>query len=227
MATTKQIAFLEQNRDLLAGPVLVVGSKLYDYDAADPRDLFDRLGVGPVVGTDIAAGDGVDVVADVCAPGDAFAGHEGRYATVMCMEMLTHVPDPFAAGRVVSSLLAPGGSVFLSECIVRKLSRMPTDHWRFSHSGLKLLFPDLTFHDERARMALVRDRSDRLLPLGDTLPEVLHDRHADETAVGHLLRRIHRKLAARGVFEVSRLMPETTIMAVGTAPDAGGAPSAP
>jgi hypothetical protein len=48
------------------------------------------------------------------------------------------------------------------------------------------------------------------------LPEVRSDqRHPDETAVGFLLRRVHRKFMANGVFELSRLMPENTICAVG------------
>lgn len=217
MATTKQIAFLDLHRDLLAGPVLVIGSKLYDYDAADPRDLFTRLDVGPVVGTDLEDGPGVDIVGDILdPPAELLAA--APFRTVVCMEMLTHVPDPFAVGRMIDRLLAPGGTVVLSECIVRKLSHMPHDHWRFTYSGLKLLLPGYHFDDERGRMALVRDRGDALLPLGD-LPQVLHDRHPDETHLGFLARRLHRKVLAGGIFRLSRLLPETTTLVIGTKPE--------
>lgn len=219
MTTTKHITFLRQNRDLLVGPVLIIGSRRYDYDQADPRELLAELGVEPVTGLDLEPGDGVDVVADVGALPEGFLEeHREQYRTVLCLEVLTHVDDPFAVARAFDPLLAPGGTVFLSECIVRKLSRMPADNWRFTYTGLQLLLPGYRFHDDRARLSLVRAPGSDLLPFSNQLPEVMDARHADETKAGHLVRRLHRKLLAGGVFAVSRLLPETAIMAVATKP---------
>lgn len=217
MTTTKHITFLRENKDLLVGPVLIIGSKRYDYDQADPRELLHELGVEPVTGLDLEPGEGVDVVADVCAmPPEFLEQHRHAYNTVLCMEVLTHLDNPFVAGEALDPLIAPGGAVFLSECVVRKLSRMPADNWRFTYTGLQRLFPGYGFHDDRARMSIVRAAGADVLPLSDQLPQVMHERHADETAAGHFLRRVHRKVFARGVFEVSRLLPETAIMAVAT-----------
>ena len=217
MATPKHTTFLRENQDLLKGPLLIVGSKMYPYDQADPRDLLAELGVGPVTGTDLEAGPGVDVVGDICNPTAAFLDeHRATYETVVFMEVLTNVSDPFAAARTVIELLVPGGTVLLSECIVRKQSRMPADNWRFTYSGLQLLFSACEFHDERARFSIVRAPGAALLPLTNELPQVMDERHPDESKLGHLVRRVHRKLLAHGVFEVSRLMPETAVMAVAT-----------
>ncbi len=219
MTTPKHLAFLGQNQDLLVGPVLIVGSKQYPYDPADPRDLLARLGVGPVTGLDIQDGPGVDVVADICRPAPAFLGqHRARYRTILCLEVLTHLDDPFAAARTIQDLLAPGGTVLVSECIVRKLTRMPGDNWRFTYSGLQLLFGSCGFQDDRARFSIVRAAGPGLLPLSNQLPQVMDSRHPDETGIGYLLRRAHRKAFASGVFVVSRLMPETAVMAVGIKP---------
>jgi len=219
MATSSQTRFLEENRDHLHGPALVVGSRMYDYDEADLRTALAAAGVTDVTGIDIVDGPGVDEVVDICAADDFVAANRDRFATVLCMEMITHVPQPFLLGANVSAVTRPGGAVFLSECIVRKLSRMPTDHWRFTYTGIQLLFPELTFLDDRARMSLPRSHSDLLLPYTDHLPEILSDRrHEDETALGWQVRRLHRRFLAGGLFALSRTMPEVSISSLAVKP---------
>jgi len=219
MATLSQQTFLRENRDLLRSPALVVGSRMYDYDDADLRVALTDLGVESVFGIDIVDGPGVDQVVDIC-DADAFVDQRrGSFATILCMEMITHVPQPFVLGSAVSDLLEPGGTLFLSECAVRKLSRMPADHWRFTYTGMQLLFPSLVFDDARTRMSLPRDHGGTLLPYRDHLPEVLIDqRHPDETALGFQVRRLHRRFLAKGVFGLSRLMPESSIASVARKP---------
>jgi len=220
MATLNQGAFVRQNRDRLQDPVLIVGSCMYDYDDVDLRGLLGELGLHDITGIDIVDGPGVDEVLDICDAADFEARNRGRFATVLCMEMITHVRQPFGLGATVTELLRPGGTVFLSECIVRKLSRMPVDHWRFTYTGIQLLFPDLDFDHDRVRMSLPRSHTDVLLPYDEHLPEVLgHQRHAEESRFGWYVRKVHDRFLAHGVFRLSRLMPEISIASVATKPE--------
>jgi hypothetical protein len=221
VATIGQLNFLRENRDLLADPVLLVGSKMYEYDAGDLRTMLAELGLRDVTGVDIEAGDGVDEVVDITDPGDFLDRNRDRFATVVCMEILTHVPNPFVAGDNVASLVRPGGTVVLSEVVVRKLSRMPADNWRFTPTGTKLVHSRLEFHDARARMGYTRDRAGGLFPVPDQLPAVTDERHPDETSLGYLVRRVHRRFLARGVFQMSRLLPESTLYTIASRPEAG------
>jgi hypothetical protein len=51
-----------------------------------------------------------------------------------------------------------------------------------------------------------------IAPLEYPLPEIMKDRrHPDESAAGVLIRKLHRRFFAAGVFRVSRLMPEISI----------------
>jgi 2-polyprenyl-6-hydroxyphenyl methylase / 3-demethylubiquinone-9 3-methyltransferase len=46
---------------------------------------------------------------------ESFAqAHAGEYDVITCMEMLEHVPDPSSIIAAISSLLKPGGEIFLS-----------------------------------------------------------------------------------------------------------------
>jgi hypothetical protein len=216
MAQRYHVAFLEEHRDLLQEPVLLVGSRQYDYDVLDLGTELRRLGVEELVGIDILDGPGVDAVVDITDTGSAWVDeHAGSFGTVICMEVLTHLPAPFVAAATLQRLARPGGTVILSECIVRKFTRMPGDYWRFTHDGLAALFDGVDLDPERARLARTRDKDGRLEPLGRTLPEVLAERHPHESKVGHLVRRAHRRFFAKGDFELSRLLPELTILAAG------------
>ncbi|MBL7853057.1 MAG: methyltransferase domain-containing protein [Cyclobacteriaceae bacterium] len=220
MAHHNQIEFLQKNRDLLREPILLVGAKVYDYDQFDLKAELSQMGFREVIGTDLEAGKGVDDVLDITNPhAPQLAQWANRFATVICMEVLTNVNHPFRAAEHVNRLLKPGGTVVLSECFVRKISKMPVDYWRFTYDGLKALFPEFTFEDDRSRFSITRQRQVTLRPFVGRFAEVVADhRHADESAVGFLVRRIHRKWLSRGIFKISRWLPEQTIYAIGIKP---------
>jgi hypothetical protein len=91
---------------------------------------------------------------------------------------------------------------------------MPIDLWRFTYDGTKELFSGLTFQDSRAMISLTREKDERLLPLKYPLPQLLSEKHEDESSFGYFIRRIHRKYFGKGIFKISRLMPETTIYSI-------------
>lgn len=216
MATRNQISFLKDNIDIIIEPVLIVGSKHYEFDKEDIRENLKEMGIANVTGIDISEGEGVDFVADITDSECEFIrGRSGKFSTVICMEVLTHVRNPFKAAENLSALLKDGGTAVLSECYVRKISKMPIDLWRFTYDGTKELFKDLKFDDSRSRISLTREKDEKLHLLKYPLPQLMTQKSDDENAAGYFLRRLHRKFFAKGIFRISRLLPETTIYSIG------------
>lgn len=58
----------------------------------------------------------------------------------LCIQVLEHVDDPAAVVRELARVTAPGGRVLLSTHGVMPYHPSPTDHWRWTHAGLELLF---------------------------------------------------------------------------------------
>lgn len=65
MATKNQLRFLQDNRDVIRDPVLIVGSKQYEFDKGDIRKSLTDIGLIAITGIDIIEGEGVDFVADI------------------------------------------------------------------------------------------------------------------------------------------------------------------
>lgn len=221
MAHHNQIEFLKQNRDKIAEPVLLVGAREYDYDQYSLKEELRKLGFSQVTGTDIEAGPGVDVVLDITDSASPLLQQwKGSFRTVICMEVLTNVNNPFLAAVHVDRMLAPGGVVILSECFVRKISKMPVDYWRFTYDGLKALFSRYLFDDSRSRFSITRQKQLTLTPFRGKFEEVLADaRHGQESLLGYWVRRIHRKWLTGALFRISRWLPEQTIYGIGRKPD--------
>lgn len=190
---------------------------MYHYDRYDLAQELKKLGFYEITGIDIEEGEGVDYVVDITDKQSEFVkANQGRFGTVVCMEVLTHVKNPFDVAFNVSLLSQPGATVIISDVFVRKLSHMPYDFWRFSYEGLKLLFSQYVFFDDRMRYSITRQRNGALMVFPGVFEAVMKDqRHRDETKIGFFLRRLHRKFFAKGIFRISRLMPEQTIYAVG------------
>lgn len=219
MATKNQIKFLELNKDLINEPVLIVGSKLYDFDKEDLRSILNKFGIKDITGIDLFEGEGVDHTVDITDSSSEFIkSHNDFYSTIICMEILTNVKNPFIAAENITGMLKKGGTAVFSECFVRKISKMPVDLWRFTYDGTKQLFSGLNFIDSKAKISFTREKGVNLSELVNPFPQLLHDRHRDESMIGYQLRRIHRRFFSKGIFKLSRLMPETTIYSVAEKP---------
>ncbi|MBK8551397.1 MAG: methyltransferase domain-containing protein [Ignavibacteria bacterium] len=215
MATGNQISYLILNKALISEPILIFGSKQYDFDKENIKTSLERLGFKDITGIDIIEGEGVDHIVDITdINSDFIKNHTGHFSTVICMEVLTHVRNPFKAAESLALLLKKEGTAILSECYVRKITKMPLDLWRFTYDGTKELFSQLTFDDSKAMISLTREKNEKLLQLKYPLPQLLAQKHSDESGIGFLLRRIHRKFFADGIFKISRLLPETTIYSI-------------
>lgn len=84
-----------------------------------------------------------DIIDDICAPSRL---QPGRYDGIVCMSVLEHVYDPFAAIVQIHRLLKPGGMLLLHLPFLFRYHAPPdlafTDGYRFSRDGLAWLLRD-------------------------------------------------------------------------------------
>lgn len=217
MAHYNQIEFLKQNVDKVKDPILIVGGKMYEYDHFNLKTELSKLGLSSVFVIDLESGEGVDKVLDITDSQNSFIEHHaGHFNTVICMEVLTYVAQPFEASKNMARLTNKGGHVIVSECFVRKLSKMPVDYWRFSWEGLKNVYHQYDFYPERAKKSLIRHKGGKLL--GEVhLPEeyIAFKKHKNESTLHFYFRRFLRKFLSKDIFLVSRFFPEQSIYGVG------------
>ena len=87
---------------------------------------------------------GVDVVAnphaDLVGPVEALPVDDASFDVVLCTQVLEHADDPAQAVRELRRVTAPGGRVLASTHGVQWYHPSPNDHWRWTHTGLRLLF---------------------------------------------------------------------------------------
>ncbi len=144
MGSINQLLFVKRHASELAGPFLEVGSKDYG-NTQDLRSVF--RGRGEYVGADIEAGPGVDVVLDFTRPfaevDNQLAGR--RFGTIFCLSVMEHCTQPFAMADNLTQLLLPGGKLCIAVPFAFQFHAYPSDYWRFTHEGIKILFPRLQF----------------------------------------------------------------------------------
>jgi hypothetical protein len=147
MGDPNQLAFISRFAATLEGPILEVGSRDYG-STQNLRPLFS--GKGDYVGVDLFEGPGVDCVLDLT--GD-FAGVEAaldgrRFRSIICLSVLEHCAQPFRMAENLTRLLEPGGRLCISAPFAWKFHGYPSDYWRFTHEGIKVLFPEIQFDTE-------------------------------------------------------------------------------
>jgi SAM-dependent methyltransferase len=127
-----------------ADPVLQVGAREAVVDRST-RSWRRMLAGRDFTGLDIADGDGVDVVADLCWPFERLDAALGgrRYGLILCQHVLEHVKRPFEAADNLVRLLDSGGVLYVAVPWVQAFHGYPDDYWRFSFRGLLELFPTL------------------------------------------------------------------------------------
>jgi hypothetical protein len=220
MGDVNQLLFVERHARDLHGPYLEVGAR----DYGSTQDLRAVLaGEGEYVRVDMQAGPRVDVVVDLT---EAFPEVEGkldgrRFGTAFCLSVLEHCEKPFAMAENLTRLLEPGGKVVVSVPFAWRFHGYPSDYWRFTHEGVKRLFPRLAFDPKTSVWATSRKNDFR--PVDEQLGKIpfASRPHWRE---GHLLRGITAKslraLAALGMLRwlagYRYVLAPTNVMMIGT-----------
>lgn len=145
MGDVNQYTFVSRLAENLQGPFLEIGSKNYG-STQDFRPLLGGAG-GQYVGVDMEDGPGVDKVLDLTDDFDVIDEALGgmRFGTIVCLSVLEHCAQPFQMAENMTRLLSPGGRVVISAPFAWKFHGYPSDYWRFTHEGIKKLFPRLSF----------------------------------------------------------------------------------
>jgi SAM-dependent methyltransferase len=112
--------------------LLAPGARILDVGAGGRR-------ITPgVVTFDAFPGPEVDVTGDI----HGMPLDDNSFDCVFCTGTLEHVRDPWQAVREIHRVLKPGGIVHIDVPFIQGYHADPTDYWRFTIDGLKLLCQD-------------------------------------------------------------------------------------
>ena len=121
-------------------PLLDVGGGVWQYQKNqnyDMRDIVGRWGVDYIC-LDIEEGTGIDIVDDAT---EMVKVPSNNFGSIICTEMLEHCENPWKVVAQCMRVLKPGGVIFLSAPFVYPV-HSPTDYWRFTDQGVRLLMKD-------------------------------------------------------------------------------------
>ena len=132
--------------DVFNQTVLEVGSRNIN---GSVRDIILPFQPEQYIGTDMEAGDGVDVVLNALDLVTMYG--EESFDIVVCAEMLEHCEHWKGAIANMKSVLKPGGMILLTtRSPGYPLHEYPSDYWRFTRSDMVNIFEDFyirTFDD--------------------------------------------------------------------------------
>ncbi len=134
MGDLNQVTYLKKFLPRIAGPILEIGSKDYG-STASFRDFYTD---NEYIGTDLAEGKNVDLVLDLTQ--DTGPLRPNHFALGICCSVLEHVRKPWLMAENISSLIKPGGKVYISVPWVWRFHAYPDDFYRFSHRGVPNCF---------------------------------------------------------------------------------------
>lgn len=104
-----------------------------------------------VIGHQVEAYDGLDIeprsvaVRYTGSVTDMNQVPDASYDTVLCTEVLEHVPSPTEAAHEMARVLRPGGTVILTVPFLGRLHEEPWDFFRYTRFGLTQLFEEAGF----------------------------------------------------------------------------------
>ena len=118
----------------LADPIVEFGSM--QVEEGQPNDLRSLLAGRDFTGTDLRPGPGVDRLEDL----RALSYPDDSVGTAISLDTLEHCADPVRAGRELSRVVRrTDGVCILSSVLLMGIHGYPSDYWRFTPEGLRLV----------------------------------------------------------------------------------------
>src|ERR1051326_8526388 len=84
----------------------------------------------------------VSPVVEVACDSQKLPFYDASFDTVLCTQMLEHVPRPWLAAAEIRRITRPEGILILSCPQYWVLHEVPHDYFRFTPYGLRVLFPE-------------------------------------------------------------------------------------
>ena len=144
MGDKNQALYLSKYVPECEGRILEIGSKDYG-NTASFRDHYDYE---EYVGIDMEDGDGVDAVVDLVAGTGSL--EKNYFDLAICCSVIEHVNRPWIFADNLSSLIKPGGLLYISAPWVWRYHPYPDDYWRFSWRGVEQIGHDIGFTNAKA-----------------------------------------------------------------------------
>ena len=113
----------------------------------------------------------------------------------------------------ITRLLGPGGKVCISVPFAWKFHAYPSDYWRFTHEGIKLLFPGLSF-DLTERSACATCKPNDFSPVHESLGRIPLSGKS-YWKKGRLIRGMVVRMM-KGIFRLPYVLAPTSVMMIGT-----------
>lgn len=121
----------------LPGPVVEIGSRLYGVQIGR-YDLRASFAGSEFIGCDLSEGPGVDRIEDITR----LTFGDGTVGTLLCLHILEHVWDVFAACREIRRVVKPGGAAIVVCPFNLHLHGYPNDYWRMTHDSMRRLMSE-------------------------------------------------------------------------------------
>jgi SAM-dependent methyltransferase len=126
--------FIEMNNILICGDILEIGRNVYK-DVVPPEYIVSYSCL------DISPFPDVDIVADIQNMKHV---ESNRFDTIICTQVLEHVPNPFDAIDELYRILRPGGQLLITVPFLNNYHMEPDDYWRFTEYALKHLLKNFS-----------------------------------------------------------------------------------
>jgi len=217
MTDFNQLNFVRANIDIFREPYLEIGTK---YGLTQKmRELFPNF---EYIGLDMEDGPGVDVVLDLTKDfisiDKALAGR--RFNTIFSLSVLEHCKNPFLMCENITRLLNRNGVVYVSAPFSWKFHAYPSDYWRFTPEGIKLLFPQLEFNYENNNMSTseigdIRKIDNNLCRISFSVSEFLDRKKYGMATTVAIIKLIRRFRIASWLLKYRYLFPPVMINMVG------------
>ena len=120
------------------GPMLDVGCGMKPYRSLFAKTATPHWGID--YPTTIGGSYGKSTAADVWGTSLDLPFADGSFESVLCTQVLEHVPDPAKTISEIARVLRPGGIVILTAPMTWPTHEVPHDYYRYTEFGLAALF---------------------------------------------------------------------------------------
>lgn len=131
---------LAELRPYIRGRTLDVGAGTGKYASLIRETATEYLA------TDVTQGPKIDVVASA----EKLPFPDASFDTVVCTQVMEHLPHPWIAATEMARVLRPGGHVIVTAPFMQGSHADPSDFFRYTPAGLAALFPELEICECRA-----------------------------------------------------------------------------